>query len=189
MTDHDPDAALLARYAGGDRSAARDLTHRLAPRAMSTAYRLLGDRAEAEDVTQEAMFRLWQVAPDWKTGNARVSTWLYRVVLNLCRDRHRRLRRSPVTLDDAADPADTAPGAVARLEEADRLAALNAALGTLPERQRQALVLRLIEELPNPQIAEIMGIGVEAVESLTARGKRALRDRLARKREELGYDS
>jgi RNA polymerase sigma-70 factor, ECF subfamily len=71
--------------------------------------------------------------------------------------------------------------------EADRMAALDAALMALPERQRQAVVLRHLEGLANPEIAEIMGLGVEAVESLTARGKRNLAAALAGRREDLGY--
>ena len=73
------------------------------------------------------------------------------------------------------------------MQEQSRAAALQAALARLPDRQRQAVILRHIEGLSNPQIGEIMEIGVEAVESLTARGKRALAADLAGKREELGY--
>jgi len=72
---------------------------------------------------------------------------------------------------------------------ADRTAALDAALARLPERQRQAVVLRHIEGLANPEIAEVLEIGVEAVESLTARGKRALAKALAGQKEALGYDT
>jgi RNA polymerase sigma factor (sigma-70 family) len=67
------------------------------------------------------------------------------------------------------------------------MAALQAALAALPDRQRQAVVLRHIEGLSNPEIAQIMDLGVEAVESLTARGKRALAAQLAGRRDELGY--
>ncbi|MBC7180343.1 MAG: RNA polymerase subunit sigma, partial [Roseovarius sp.] len=69
-----PDDALLARFAGGDAVAARLLTLRLTPRVMAHAYRLLGNRTEAEDVTQEALLRLWRQAPDWRPGEAKVST-------------------------------------------------------------------------------------------------------------------
>ncbi len=68
------------------------------------------------------------------------------------------------------------------------MAALDAALMALPERQRQAVVLRHLEGLANPEIAEIMALGVEAVESLTARGKRNLAAALAGRRDDLGYD-
>lgn len=184
-----PDEALLVLYANGDRAAARMLTLRFAPRALAYAARLLSDRAEAEDVAQEAMLRLWRVAPSWRQGEARVSTWLYRVVTNLCTDRLRsRQRRGPQGSAEEMDlVADGGPGIEAQLVGADRQAALEAALAALPERQRLAVVLRHLEELSNPEIAAVMEIGVEAVESLVARGKRALAAQLAGRREELGY--
>ena len=63
-----PDEVLLVAYGNGDLDAARDLTARLTPRVLGQAIRMLQDRAEAEDVTQEAMLRLWRVAPDWRQG-------------------------------------------------------------------------------------------------------------------------
>lgn len=184
-----PDDALLVLYANGDRAAARMLTLRLAPRALGYAARLLSDRAEAEDVAQEAMLRLWRVAPQWRQGEAQVSTWLFRVVTNLCTDRLRaRQRRGPQGGAEEMDAvSDGMPGVEARMMGADRMAALDEALAALPERQRMAVVLRHIEEMTNPEIAAVMEIGVEAVESLIARGKRALAARLAGRREELGY--
>lgn len=179
------DEALLAAYGRGDARAARVLSDRLLPGLWRTARRVLGDEAEAEDVAQEAMLRLWRIAPAWRAGEARVSTWLYRVAVNLCTDRLRR--RRGVALDAIPEPEDGAPGAAAGLIEADRMAALDAALMALPERQRQAVVLRHLEGLANPEIAEIMGLGVEAVESLTARGKRNLAAALAGRKDELGY--
>ncbi|MGJ8585408.1 MAG: RNA polymerase sigma factor [Marinosulfonomonas sp.] len=179
------DEALLVAFGNGDRDAARILTARLTPRVLGYSTRILGDRAEAEDVAQEAMLRLWRIAEDWRQGEAKVSTWLYRVVANLCTDRLRKKRG--VGLDTIAEPIDEAPGAEAGMVQAQRQAALNAALQTLPERQRQAVVLRHIEGVSNPEIAELMEISVEAVESLTARGKRVLAKTLAARREELGY--
>ena len=181
------DDALLEAYAAGEARAARALTARLAPRVLAHAARLLGgDRAEAEDVTQDAMVRLFRIAPDWRPGEARVTTWLYRVTANLCIDRLRRRRTGP-PLEAIPEPVDDAPSAAAALQDRARARALEAALLDLPDRQRQAVVLRHIEDLPNPEIAGIMDISVEAVESLTARGKRALAAALAGRREELGY--
>ncbi|MDX2485775.1 MAG: RNA polymerase sigma factor [Pseudodonghicola sp.] len=182
------DDALLALFANGDEQAARQLTARLGPRTLAVARRVLGDHDEAEDVAQEAMMRLWRMAPDWQPGQAQVSTWLYRVTLNLCLDRKRRGKRvGALRLDDVPDPPDPGRTAPERMQDGARSDALQSALMTLPERQRQAVVLRHIEELSNPEIAGIMEISVEAVESLTARGKRTLAAALAGRREELGY--
>lgn len=183
------DDTLLVLYANGDPAASRLLTSRLAPRVFGYALRLLADRAEAEDVAQEAMLRLWKIAPHWRPGEAQVSTWTYRVVTNLCTDlRRARMRRPAVHLDDAPEVATGDRGVVAAMIEADRLAALQAALNRLPDRQRQAVVLRHIEGLTNPEIGQIMDIGIEAVESLTARGKRALAALLTGRKQDLGYE-
>ncbi len=181
-----PDEALQVAFGNGDLQAARALTERLTPRVLGFAARMLGDRAEAEDVAQEAMLRLWKQAPDWRQGEARVTTWLYRVVSNLCTDRLRKARG--VGIDQIPEPMDDTPGAEASLQQQARAAALQQALDALPERQRQAVILRHIEGFSNPEIAAVMDIGVEAVESLTARGKRALAAGLAGRREELGYE-
>lgn len=181
-----PDEALLVAYGNGDREAAAILTARLAPRVLRFAARMLGgDRAEAEDVTQEAMLRLWKVAPEWRQGEAKVTTWLYRVSKNLCTDRLRR--RRAVDIDAIPEPEDKSPGVAETMIDADRARALAAALAELPERQRVAVTLRHLEGRSNPEIAEVLEISVEAVESLTARGKRALAALLAGRREELGY--
>ena len=185
-TEDDVDAALLLRYATGDAAAARLLVTRLTPRVFGHAMRVLGDGGEAEDVSQEAMMRLWRVAPDWRSGEAKVSTWLYRVVANLCIDRLRK-RKPGMALDEVAEPADPTEGVEAQMQQTARRDALQAALDDLPDRQRQAVVLRHIDGLANPEIAAILGIGVEAVESLTARGKRALEKALGDQREALGY--
>jgi len=185
--DDVPDEALLVLFANGDEAAARVLTLRLTPRVMAHAYRLLGNRAEAEDVAQEAMLRLWKQARDWRQGEAKVTTWLYRVVANLCIDRQRRARGGSVALDAIPEPADGRASAAEAMQERARAEALQMALNDLPERQHQAVVLRHIEGLANPEIAEIMEITIEAVESLTSRGKRALSAALAGRQEELGY--
>ena len=183
------DEALLVLYAQGDSEASRALTLRLAPRGIAQAYRLLGDRAEAEDVAQDAMLRLWKIAPDWRQGEAKVTTWLFRVTANLCTDRYRKGAKSGPTaaLEEAPEAADGTPSAAEALLEKARAEALQQALADLPERQRQAVVLRLIDGIANPEIAEIMDISVEAVESLTARGKRALAAALAPRRHDLGF--
>lgn len=179
------DETLLVQYAGGDRAAARILTLRLTPLVFRVAIRMLNDRAEAEDIVQEALLRLWKVAPRWRPGEAKISTWLYRVVTNLATDRLRR--RRGIGLDDAPDVPDDAASTIEQMMARDRVAALEVALAMLPARQRQAVVLRHLEGLSNVEIALAMALGVEAVESLTARGKRTLTALLQGKREELGF--
>lgn len=179
------DEALLEFYAQGDAAAARALTLRLGPLAYRLAFRYLRDGAEAEDVAQEALLRLWKIAPEWRAGEAKVSTWLYRVVANLSTDRLRK--RRGVGLDEAPEMADDRASALDDMITRDRVAALQAALEQLPERQRIAVTLRHIDGLSNPEIAAAMETGVEAVESLTARGKRALGKLLSGQREELGF--
>ena len=182
-----PDAALLVAFANGDGDAARLLTARLLPRVLAQATRMLANAAEAEDVAQEAMIRLWKIAPDWQQGQAQVSTWLYRVVANLCTDRLRK-RRGGVSLDQVAEPQDDAPSVAEKMQTNARMQALSDALAQLPERQAQAVALRHLEGLANPEIAQIMDISVRSVESLTARGKRALADIMAGRKAELGYE-
>lgn len=180
------DAALLMAYARGDHTAARELASAHAPRLMALAWRMLNDQGEAEDVTQEALLRLWKIAPEWRNGEARISTWLYRVASNLCTDRLRK-RRRVTPLEPEMDIADDKPGVVAGMIDVDRKYALTAALEALPENQRLAVVLRHLEELSNPEIAQIMDLSVKAVESLTARGKRGLKTRLSANAASLSY--
>lgn len=181
-----PDAALLVAYANGDPSAAQVLTRRLLPRVLAQATRMLLDQTEAEDVAQDALMRLWKIAPDWRQDEAQVSTWLYRVVANLCTDRLRKRRGVP--LDQIAEPADPQRGVEVQMQDTARLRALSDALAQLPDRQAQAVSLRHLQGMGNPEIAEIMDISVRSVESLTARGKRALTDILQGRKAALGYD-
>lgn len=186
VDDGQADLRLLAAYGSGDAAAARGMAQRFAPLAFRLALRMLADRAEAEDVAQEAMIRLFRAAPEWQAGGARVTSWLYRVVANLCLD---RLRRRPMlALDAVPEAEDGQPGVEALLTDRARAAALDRALADLPERQRLALVLRHIEGLSNPEIAAIMEVGIEAAESLTARGMRGLKAALAGQRDSLGYE-
>jgi RNA polymerase sigma-70 factor (ECF subfamily) len=187
LQDRPSDEALLAAYARGDRAAALALSRRVLPRVLAQAQRMLGDAAEAEDVAQEAMLRLWRIAPDWEADRARVTTWLYRVVANLCTDRLRRSRRG-LALDAVPEPEDGRAGAAAVMQDEARRAALRAALADLPERQARAVALRHLEGLPNPDVARIMGESLRTVESLVARGKKGLIARLRGRRAELGYD-
>ena len=172
----DPDGELVVRIAAGDHTAARALLGRHLPRILNLSRRMLGNQAEAEDVAQEVFLRVWTHAARWKPGAAKFETWLHRVAINLCYDHLRKKR--PTHLDAIAEPVDPAPGPAASLFQSQVGAAVEAALDELPERQREAIVLCHHQGLTNIDAAEIMGVSVEALESLLARGRRALKERL-----------
>jgi RNA polymerase sigma-70 factor (ECF subfamily) len=163
----------MRRVAGGDEAACRSVVTRYLPQVLTLARRMLGDAAEAEDVAQEAMLRLWQMAARWRE-DAPVGAWLYRVAHNLSIDRLRR-RRPMVDVDAAIGLADPAPTPAERLIERERKAAVERAIAGLPERQRTAITLVYTLEMGNIEAAAAMAISVEALESLLARGRRALR--------------
>jgi RNA polymerase sigma factor (sigma-70 family) len=179
------DDDLVRRYAGGDDRAAALLVARHLPAVFRQACRWTGgDRAEAEDIAQEAFLRLWRAAGRWRPGEARLSTWLYAVTRNLAIDRWRRIRRVGTLLPleragEVADPSSLSGTTAGRDAQRD---ALEQALHGLPDAQRMAVVLRHVEGLSNPEIADILSVSVAAVESLIARGKRGLVRRLAEKR-------
>jgi RNA polymerase sigma factor (sigma-70 family) len=133
------------------------------------------------------MMRLWKISADWDPDRAQITTWLYRVVANLCTDRLRKSGRG-VSLDAIEEPSDPRKSAAQDIQDTARSAALHSAMADLPDRQAQAVALRHLEELGNPQIATIMDTNVRTVESLIARGKRALIAKLSGRKDELGYD-
>lgn len=177
MSERDPDAELVARVGTQDPVAVRTLVARKLPRLLALATRMLGDRMEAEDVAQEAFVRIWKQAPSWREGEARFDTWLHRVALNLCYDRLRGQREEPVAeLPDQTDPAASPD---VQFENRTRDERIRVALAALPARQREALVLNYYQELSNIEAAALMGITVDALESLLARARRNLRAQLA----------
>jgi len=174
----DPDAELVRRAGAGDARAAEQLVRRHLPRMVGLARRMLSDAAEAEDVAQEVFLRVWREAPRWKPGAAKFETWMHRVALNLCYDRLRRRREKP---DPGAGlaVADATPLPSEVWLARQRAARVQAALAELPERQRAAIALVHFHELSNIAAAEMLEISVEALESLLARGRRAMKAALA----------
>jgi RNA polymerase sigma-70 factor (ECF subfamily) len=178
----DPDAELVARVGLGDRAAAELLMHRHLPKMLALARRMLSDPVEAEDAVQDAFMRLWTHAARWQPGRAKFETWLYRVTLNKCFDRLRR--RPTVMIEEALQVPDSAPGPATSLENTLLSEQIEAAVRALPERQRAAIQLCHYQECGNIEAAEILGISVEALESLLARGRRTLRVRLMHLKDE-----
>lgn len=122
--------------------------------------------------------RLWRHADRWRPNGARFDTWLYRVAANVCLDRLRRRGRE-TTLDEPPDAPDDAPLAIDIMLAEERRRAVESALAGLPERQRLAIALCHYQELSNIEAARVMEISVDALESLLARGRRSLKERLA----------
>jgi RNA polymerase sigma-70 factor (ECF subfamily) len=168
----DSDEALMARVARGDQPAFRVLARRHTPAIVRLARRILGNAADAEDVAQEAMLRVWTHAPRWQPLAA-FKTWLTRVVVNLCLDRKRRALW--VELEAAGEIADSAPVASELAETDERERLLQRAIAELPDRQRTAIVLTYSEGMSNAQVADILDTSVSAVETLLVRGKQNLR--------------
>ncbi len=176
------DDELMRRAGNGDRSAFGALVERHLPRVCAIAARMLASAAEADDIGQEAFLRCWQKAPGWESldggsGAARFTTWLHRVVINLCIDRRRRA--APLTLDAAPDLPDGAPDALDGLESKESAERVRSAIGELPARQRAALVLCYYEGLSNGEAAAVLEMSVSAVESLLVRARRNLRKSLS----------
>ncbi len=176
----------MRRVAAGDSAATRLVVARHLPQVLALGRRMLNDAAEAEDVAQEAMLRLWQAAARWHE-DAPVAAWLYRVAHNLAIDRIRR-RRPTVDVDKAVDLADPAPTPAERLAERERKNAVERAIAALPERQRTAITLVHTLEMGNIEAAVAMAISVEALESLLSRGRRALRAALMDLKDEVAGD-
>ena len=170
------DDSLILRLAAGDDTAFALLLDRHLGMIHRLAWRLLGDRAEAEDVAQESFLRLWNNAAGWRVGEAGLKSWLYRVAFNLCHDRLRRRRL--VLMDEPPESVDPAPRPGEAMIEDERGTAVRRALDSLPERQRAALILSYYEEMSQAEAAGLLEISEEALESLLARGRRKLRELL-----------
>jgi len=179
------DADLMRRIADGDQRAFQQLVHRHLAGAVRLATRVLGSSAMAEDAAQEAFIRVWKHAgsfEDPEKRGAKFTTWLYRIVLNLCIDEKRRIRFD--ALDDVPEPMDDRPGAEKDMQRREQSARVQAALAALPERQRTAFVLCFYEDYTNKEAAAMMGIGLKAIESLLVRARRTLRDTLKTEKED-----
>lgn len=173
----DDDDALMTRIAARDAVAFGRVVDAHAAMLHRIAYRMIGDAAEAEDIAQEALLRLWASAERWRPGQAGIAAWLTRVAVNQCLDRLRRRRFA--SGEEPPERADEAPGAEAQVEDEQLRRAARTALGDLSERHRAAIVLTYYEELPNSMAAEALEMNLKAFESLLLRARGAMRASLA----------
>jgi RNA polymerase sigma-70 factor (ECF subfamily) len=171
------DEELMGAVASGDGAAFRALARRVVPSSLRLARTLLrgGAEADAEDIVQEAMLRVWVNAPRWRPDRP-FRAWLYRILVNLCANQRRRAR--PVPLTEADEPADPGGGALADIEARETGRLVAEAIAALPERQASAVVLTYQESLNNAEVAAILETTVSGVEALLVRARRNIRARL-----------
>ena len=167
--DEPSDAALLAGIAAGDHGSFASLVERYQARFFAVARRMLGDEAEAEDAVQTALLRVFRSAADYR-DEWRGSTWLYRVLTNVCIDLWRKRPRGRA---EALEPPSQATAPPADRLDVDR------ALTRLAPEARAILLLCYVEELSYGEIAAVRGISINTVKTQLARAKRAMRRHLS----------
>lgn len=176
LPDDASDAMLMARIAAGDRRAFDAFARRHVTKCLAAARRVLGNPSDAEDVVQDALLRVWDHAGQWRGAEARATTWLYRIVINLAIDRMRQGRMALVPLADGEAAADPAPTALMLLEAREVEAFIVRAILALPARQCEALSLCYFEGMSCAAGARALGISVSAMEALLVRGRRTVRE-------------
>ena len=172
------DAELMLRIGAGDQHAFILFARRHAPRCHAVAMHLLRNAADAEEAVQDALLRVWKNAEKWRPSNARVSTWLYRVVVNLCLDQMRRTERLSLSIEHAAEVIANDPGPESEVGQRELIRVVARATAALPPRQRAALAL-IVQGLDCAQAAAAMQVSVGTMESLLVRARRQLRAVLA----------
>lgn len=185
------DEELVARATAGDQDAFSQLVTRWERPIYALAYRTLGREEEARDVVQDAFLRAYRGLKGFK-GEAKFSSWLYRITLNLCRDWMRKERRAPVAqVPEGTDPIDLADQQAAPIESVEDLvarremsAAVQRAMADLPEEQRTAIMLKEYHGLTFQEIAEMLDCPLSTVKTRLYQGLTVLRRRLERQQAE-----
>ena len=180
------DEELVARAMGGDMDSFNQLVLRWERPIYALAYRVIGREEDARDVCQETFLRAYRALPGFK-GQAKFSSWLYRIALNLCRDWIRRERRTPVAqapegvdlieLASEATPSESIEDLVARREIGRAVAR---AMADLPNEQRTAIILKEYHGLTFQEIADLLDCPLSTVKTRLYQGLTVLRRQLAR---------
>lgn len=186
---------LVSRLKNGSMEAYEEVVCLYEKKIFNLAYRMVGNYEDANDLTQEVFVRLYHSIQSFR-GDARFSTWLYRIANNVCVDElRRRYRRKMEYLDE---PVNTKDGSVRReiadwtgnpesiLETYELQACVQEGINGLPEEQRAAVILRDIQGFSYEEIAKILNCSLGTVKSRINRGRQSLKERLADKRELFG---
>ena len=176
------DEDLMNAIAQKNAKAYRALVARYLDPLFFFARRELNSTADAEDAIQDLFLKIWQRPQSWNPQKGRLKSWLFAVLANLCRDRWRQKKRQQLyhrELDLALDHiVDLAPLPDRQVEAAHQLSYVISCFAQLPKRQRTALYLAIYDELTHQEIARVMHISADAVESLIRRARANLRDML-----------
>ncbi len=174
--NEESDEALMRGIAAGSEAAFRSLAGRHLERIRRLALKTLGGQAEADDVAQETLLRIWTHAGRWRPERSRLTTWIYTIVYRLCIDRLRGGRTVP--LDCAMMAEDPAPSAFETLVQESDLRRLASAMRSLQPRQRAALTLFYYEEMSGPDAAAVMGLNLRAFWSLLHRARQTVQQNM-----------
>ena len=180
------DEDLVARSIGGDPDSFNELMHRWERPIHALAYRQIGREEDARDVCQETFLRAYRALPGFR-GQAKFSSWLYRIALNLCRDWVRRERRTPVVqaaedvdLMELAAAREPSESLEARIARQDLGRAVERAMALLSDDQRTTIVLKEYQGLTFQEIADLVGCPLSTVKTRLYQGLTVLRRELAR---------
>jgi RNA polymerase sigma-70 factor (ECF subfamily) len=182
MTSSDED--LVERFQNGDRSAFDTLVQRWERRIQGAIYRLVGPGEDVRDLSQETLLKAYRGLGTFKK-EARFSSWLYQIALNVCRDRMRRGRgKTYVSIDDISEStpevSERGPSALELIEARDLSRQVAAAVAALPEEQREVVVLKEYQGLTFVEIAETLDVPLSTVKTRLYRGLGQLRQQLVR---------
>lgn len=165
------DKQLMIAVGKGDIVAFEQIVVRYQQFAWRTAYRYTGNTSDAEEIAQEAFLRILDSAQNYRPS-AKFSTYLYKVLTNLCLDYYKK--KKPLFTDKAIADEENTDSSSSNLQIRERDQVIKQAVDSLPARQRLAVILRYYENLSYSQIADAMGTSIKAVERLLARARQEL---------------
>lgn len=171
------DEEIMRKTALGDAEAFQELLIRYEKRVFALAWRLCFNQSEAEDLTQETFLKIWKNAASWRP-EAKLETWIYRVLYNLFIDGRRRTKGETEELsDDIRSDEDSPEQTLIKKRTAQEVAQ---ALNDLPDRQKEALILCYYQDMKAKDAAELLSVSQSALEALLFRARQTLKDKLSR---------